>query len=194
MRYTCNMRAKEAVEAVINLFQSGPIQAPWEPHYITDYGRAWDTLASYPSYSLVEKWGITLEIEEGNPQSSWAGAQVRDRPKNPSSPGGNTTIIMRVTNPCTWLHELCHAAAHRLDPPAKKRKTYEEKAEEEAVAELSAAALLYLWQPDLDGEFRHCQEGIKLYTGTWTTRTPLQLCEDAREEAEKRVAAILEEV
>lgn len=187
-------KAKEAVTAALNLFRCGLIQAPWEPDYITDYGKAWDTLISYPSYRLAKKWGITLEIEEGNRQSTWTGAHVRDRPESASSSEGNTTIIMRVVNPCTWLHELCHAAAHRLDPSAKELKTNRDWAEEEATADLATAALLSLWHPHLDGGFRHCFEGIGTFAREWTTCTPLELCLTVREAAEKRVALILESV
>jgi hypothetical protein len=179
------MRAKEAVTAAINLFHCGPIQAPWEPHYVTDYGEAWDTLVNYSSYKLAEKWGITLEIEEGNRQSSWAAMHIH------MSESGSI-IIIRAASPGTWLHELCHAAAYRVNPLFERGLTLEESAIEEVTAELATASLLYLWHPNLDGEFRHCQEGVEIYAREWSKRSSSQLCEAAREEAENRVALILE--
>jgi hypothetical protein len=178
-------KAREAVAAAINLFQCGPIQTLWHPQHITDCEEAWDTIANYPGYKVAEKWGITVELEE-NWRSQWM-ASYTYWPHN-----GTETILMGVCSPDAWFHELCHAAIRHVDYEPRKRKTFSH-AVEETIANLGAAALLYLWYPNLDAELGYAQELVG-----WFARqgggTLLELCEDAREEAEKRVAAILEEV
>jgi hypothetical protein len=177
-------KAKEAVEAAINLFHCVPLQAPWHPQYITDCGEAWDTLVSYPSYKVAKKWGITVELEESW-RSSWMASYTYWLPK------GTETILMWVCSPDAWFHELCHAAKRHVDYEPQKRKTFSH-AIEETIANLGTAALLYLWYPNLDGELRYTQELVETFAQQ-SACTLSELCEDAREEAEKRVAAILEE-
>lgn len=94
-----------------------------------------------PLADVAKKWGI--DVKAGAFNFEYYGYYCK----------GRNEIVMATDNEKTFLHELSHAAHFRIDPKAQDLPKWQK----EIIAELSAAALLYMIgkEPQIGNHFQY---------------------------------------